>query len=110
MKLVTLVLSLTATACLSLGCSHSADRPGSAGGDGGGYTVPVGTVSTPEPCVPPTEGCPCTEPGKKGTCKAHLLQFGSFVFCGGEHTCDAQTGTWSACVPAVDFSTADSGH
>ena len=94
--------SFAAIACVLMGCSAGADPSSGASSSGGAtYDVPMPQAATPDPCATPAEGCPCAEPGQKVTCKAVKAVIGSYVFCGGDHTCDAQTLTWGACVPSI---------
>jgi hypothetical protein len=95
------LLTVVASACVAIGCSQAAEPSSRSGGGGGTYDVPVPQAATPDPCDPIAEGCPCVELGQKAACKAELLVVGTYQFCGGERTCDAQTGTWSACVPTI---------
>ena len=98
-----LALPTAAVALIAFGCSGNTDHGGSSGSSSGssGYTVPVGSGPAPDKCASPNDGCPCTNLGEKITCSATKLVLGNFEYCGGERTCDRQSGLWSTCVATV---------
>jgi len=97
----------------AVGCSQSVEAP-SGGNTGGGadYGVPTPNAApaSADPCATPAEGCPCNDLGAKVTCKTTEAKVGGYALCGGDRTCQRDTGMWGTCVPSVNLGgNADAG-
>jgi hypothetical protein len=91
--------------CGAVGCSGS-DHPTTTDLD---HQVAPAPTTTSDPCATSNEGCPCTEPGKKASCKATIVRAGTFEYCGGERTCDPATSKWGPCESSLNYDDGDGG-
>jgi hypothetical protein len=91
-KALLAVVKAAALALLLVGCGDA--QPNADEGTTGNGSSSSGGATT---CSPPSQGCPCSEPGAKISCGSVEQRSGNYVTCSeGTRTCNQ--GEWGACV------------